>query len=140
MLFCPCICNTDVFSFDMCGSRRYLFFGPPVQNVLSARASGRGGAASVDDGHLQVIFSRAAPRGPGNGGRGLDFACFVDALLWIAVVKYPDADIALAFWRLVTEHVFEMSFVPDKVRALAHAHASARLAKLVLAQGSGRAL
>ena len=39
------------------------------------------------------------PRNNKSRGRELDFASFVDALLWISIVKFPQQDISLAFWR-----------------------------------------
>ena len=92
----------------------------------------------IDEGHLQVIYSRAVPRNGKSRRQELNFASFVDALLWISIVKFPQQDISLAFWRLITEHVFLFAFVPQQVQALAHANASTKLAKLVLRQGSGR--
>ena len=85
-----------------------------------------------------MIYTRSSPRNGKSRANELDFAGFVDALLWISTVKFPRADISLAFWRLITEHVFLFPFVPQQVQALAHSNASAKLAKLVLRQGSGR--
>jgi predicted DNA binding CopG/RHH family protein len=103
----------------------YLLYSGPDESV-------------IDEGHLQVIYSRAVPRNGKSRGKELDFASFVDALLWISIVKFPQQDISLAFWRLITEHVFLFAFVPQQVQTLAHTNASTRLAKLVLRQGSGR--
>ena len=87
----------------------------------------------LKDGQLEVVFSRSASK------KGeLDFGAWVDALLWISVIKYSGtADIGVTFWRLISEHVLLFPFVPVQVQTGALAASSSKLAAKVLFQATG---
>ena len=87
----------------------------------------------LKDGQLEVVFSRSASK------KGeLDFGAWVDALLWISVIKYSGtADIGVTFWRLISEHVLLFHFVPVQVQTGALAASSSKLAAKVLFQATG---
>ena len=103
------------------GYRRFYLECPGLQNNLN-------------DGQLEVVFSRSA-----NKKGQLDFARWVDALLWISVIKYSStSDIGVTFWRLISEHVLLFSFVPIQVQQGALAASSSKLAAKVLFQATGQ--
>ena len=48
------------------------------------------------DGNVHVVFARAK-----RNRIDMDFDGFVDAVLWLGIIKYPRFDISVAFWRIL---------------------------------------
>ena len=90
----------------------------------------------LKDGQLEVIFARSSTK-----KHELDFASWVDSLLWISVIKYKSTEqISITFWRLISEHVLLFNWVPIQVQQAALAASSSKLAAKVLFQATNKTL